>query len=419
MASSARRVYSSGMQLSSQPQTHLTYCTNIHPGERWEDVRAHLEGAVSDVKARLCPDRSWGVGLRLSARAAETLTGPSELETLQQLLRERGLYVFSINGFPYGAFHGTRVKENVYAPDWRSPRRLAYTDTLARVLATLLPEGIDGSVSTVPGGFKPAIGPREVAAIRRHLIRHVATLMRIHRETGKVVTLALEPEPYCMLETIDETVELFRNQLFSSQAVRALAHHTGSNASQAEQALHRHLGVCLDTCHAAVEFEDPHSAVGRLRDAGIGIAKLQLSAGLRIDDMHAGRVSELRPFADDVYLHQVVEKRSEGLRRYVDLPEALEALQSNGEVARQWRVHFHVPIFREELRCFHSTQRFLREILAMQRRRPISSHLEVETYSWDVLPEEARGTDVVDDICSELRWVLDELHDARKPATRA
>lgn len=407
------------MQLSSQPQTHLTYCTNIHPGERWEDVRAHIEGPVSEVKARLCPDQRFGVGLRLSARAAETLTQGDELQALRRALRERGLYVFSINGFPYGAFHGARVKENVYAPDWRSPRRLAYTDTLARALAALLPDGIDGSISTVPGGFKPAIGLREVATIRRHLIRHVSTLMRIHRETGKVITLALEPEPYCMLETIEETVDLFRNHLFSGQAVRALARHSGSHASQAEQALHRHLGVCLDTCHAAVEFEDPASAVGRLRDAGIGIAKLQLSAGLRIDDMHAGRVSELKPFADEVYLHQVVEKRSEGLRRYVDLPEALEALQSNGEVARQWRVHFHVPIFHEELRCFGSTQRFLREILAMQRRQPIASHLEVETYTWDVLPEEARGGDVVDDICSELRWVLDELRDTRKPASRA
>jgi hypothetical protein len=243
-----------------------------------------------------------------------------------------------------------------------------------------------------------------------HMRAHAQTLARIEARTGKRVTLALEPEPDCFLETIDQAVGFFAEHL-----------HTGPDAAR----MRRHLGLCLDTCHAAVEFEDAAGAVERLRAAGVDVFKLQLSAGLRIERVDAAAREALTPYLDEVYLHQVVARAADGaLTRYPDLPQALAALdqkplaaldqqaaKTSGSPAAppEWRVHFHVPIFLERLERFDSTQGFLREILALQRARPISEHLEVETYTWDVLPAEARGGDVDDAIARELRFCIDAL----------
>src|SRR5712691_9743022 len=174
---------------------YLTYCTNIHAGERWSEVRASLEAHVPAIKARVAPDRSMGLGLRLSAIAAEELANPAALAEFRKFLADRELYIFTINAFPYGPFHGRRVKEDVYQPDWLTPQRLAYTDRVAGILAALLPEGQTGSVSTVPGTFKP-LGLRAgaPAAIAANIARHTATLVDISKRTGQEIVLALEPE---------------------------------------------------------------------------------------------------------------------------------------------------------------------------------------------------------------------------------
>ena len=146
---------------------HLTYCTNVHPGESWPEVRENLRQHVVEVKQQVCPDAPFGVGLRLSAAAAGELEGRTgEIAELRAFLDGEGLYVFTINGFPYGPFHGTAVKEQVYQPDWRQDERIAYSDRLARILAALLPDGCDGSISTVPGAFGPSVsGERDEEAI--------------------------------------------------------------------------------------------------------------------------------------------------------------------------------------------------------------------------------------------------------------
>src|SRR5438132_878800 len=97
---------------------HLTYCTNIHPGESWSEVRANLERHVVRVKERIAPRERFGIGLRLSAQAARELASPPLMMAFRRWLDAHDLYVFTINAFPYGAFHGTRVKEDVYRPDW-------------------------------------------------------------------------------------------------------------------------------------------------------------------------------------------------------------------------------------------------------------------------------------------------------------
>jgi sugar phosphate isomerase/epimerase len=393
---------------------HLTYCTNIHPGETWAEVRANLERHVRRVKASVAPDRLFGVGLRLSAEAAVTLSQPAELEAFRAFLRESGLYVFTINGFPYGTFHRARVKEEVYLPDWLDEARLHYSDRLAELLAALLPDepGLEGTVSTVPGAYKARV--RDVGDADRMaelMIRHAAGLHRLREGTGKTVSLALEPEPCCHLETVDETVRFFEDHLFAARAVAGFGRLAGLGRGESETALRRHLGVCFDACHMAVEFEDAAAGLGALGAAGIRVGKVQVSAGLRVrmDPRDRALAEALRPFAEGVYLHQVVERRDGGLVRYLDLPEALESAARDGSGPREWRIHFHVPLFRKELGRFASTQDYLRGVLDLLRCEAHAPHLEVETYTWDVLPEAYRREDIATAVARELRWVLDQL----------
>lgn len=394
---------------------HLTYCTNIHPGESWAEVRANLGRHVVAVRDRLLPAGAFGVGLRLSARAAGELSEPAALAELQGFLRRERMYVFTLNGFPHGRFHGSRVKEDAYLPDWCSPERLRYTNLLADLLAALLPAAlpgeavVEGSVSTVPGAYKPALGgEHDIALIVEHLLRHVAHLVDLRARSGRLIALALEPEPCCMLETLAEVIAFFERHLHGRAAVERVMALTGLTRAAAERALHEHLGICLDLCHAAVEFEDAAQGIRLLAAAGIRVPKMQISAGLRLPTLDAEAITALRRFVDPVYLHQVVQRGPAGLVRYTDLPEALVALP-DATAGLEWRVHFHVPIFLDQLAPFASTQAFIREALAVQRTAPVSAHLEVETYTWDVLPEAFRGSSVDAAVARELAWVQTEL----------
>ena len=397
------------MIVRRNPDVHLGYCTNIHAGESWGEVLANLSTHLLEVKRRTAPGRAFGVGLRLSNHAAVELAEPGALRRLRDFLAEHDLYVFTVNGFPYGRFHGEPVKERVYLPDWLDDERVAYSDRLARILAALLPEGVDGSISTVPGCHRDR-GTLDAAgsSIASRLLRHVATLVRIREEGGPTIGLALEPEPGCVLETSSDAVAFFTRYVFAEAGVRAFASLAGLTTGAAADALRRHLGVCLDACHAAVEFEDPEAVPRVLTAAGIRVLKVQVSAGLRLRAPDSSALDALAAFAEGVYLHQPVIRDAGGLRRHGDLPEAL-AEARRGRLGEEWRIHFHVPLFRERLGRFESTQDFLRTLLARQARDPISPHLEVETYTWDVLPEEYRREPVAQAIARELRWVLDAL----------
>jgi len=386
---------------------HLTYCTNIHPGETWDEVLANVSTHVLSVKAKVSPGRPFGVGLRLSAAAARGLAQPAALESFRDFLRTHDLYVFTINGFPYGAFHGTAVKENVYRPDWLEDDRVAYSDELARLLAALVPADVEGSVSTVPGCFVERTEEDAGERMAANLRRHARGLWRLRERTGRTIGLALEPEPHCVLETSADAVAFFEHHLFSRSSVSAFAQDTGLDPGPAEQALRRHLGVCLDACHAAVEFEEPAQALRSLERAGIRVLKVQVSAGLVVRPDLDSLVA-LALFAEGVYLHQVVVRSGLTLRRHVDLPQAL-AQAGPGQLGDEWRIHFHVPLFLERLGPFQNTQAFLTQLLPQLARTGVTSHLEVETYTWDVLPEEHRRTPVDEAIARELEWTLARL----------
>ena len=300
---------------------HLTYCTNVHPGESLRDVVRNVETCVVRVKNMVAPDQPFGVGLRLSATAAHELAEPDAVRALRDVLATHQLYVFTINGFPYGRFHGAPVKEEVYRPDWLEPERLAYTNQLADVLAALLPEGVSGSISTVPGCFRSRVHAGAVAQIGANLRAHASYLRTLEHRTGKRIVLAVEPEPCCLMETIEQVADLFALEIPAEDR--------------------RYVGICIDACHAAVEYEVVDTALERLRAADITIAKVQLSTGLVVDPRRHEQRDALGRFDDGVYLHQVVARSGTVLRRHDDLAEALASTDPDDE----WRVHVHVPIF--------------------------------------------------------------------------
>jgi sugar phosphate isomerase/epimerase len=385
---------------------HLTYCTNIHPGETLAEVRDVVATHVAAVKRRLCPDASFGVGLRLSARASEELAASGALEAFADLLRARDLYVFTINGFPYGSFHAARVKEQVYEPDWRTDERATYTDRLAAQLAALLPDGVEGSVSTLPGGFRPRVEDREAQTrVARGIARHAAWLAALRERTGKTIRLAIEPEPYCMIETVAEAVAFFEERLCARGELEKLAEVIGATTGRAEAMLREHVGVCFDACHSAVVFEDPREAVRALERAGIRIAKMQVTTALEANADAEGR-DALARFADDVYLHQVFARGGDRTERHLDLPEAL-ARSPPPRDAGVMRVHFHVPVFCEGFGALRSTQADLREALDAVRGK--TTHFEVETYTWDVIPEAHRPAERTEAIARELEWTRARL----------
>ena len=393
------------MKLQNSPPLHLTYCLNIHPGETWDQNLATIRGKALEVRDAVAPDGPFGLGLRLSRRAVEPLLSPAALDEFRRVMAEEDLYAFTINGFPYGPFHGTPVKQSVYQPDWRRPERRDYTLLLADVLAAVLPEGVSGSISTVPGSYKPWIeGDDDVAAMTTMLADVAFHLHQIHQRDGRDIALALEPEPDCHLETTDEAIAFFTGPLLEGGAARL--RESGLSASRAESALRRHIGVCFDTAHAAVQFEDLPGALARLASAGVRIPKVQLSAALSVTPTPETR-ARLRDFCDAVYLHQVKARTAEAtLSSYPDLPAALDDSRApEGE----WRVHFHVPLFFEEFGGLRSTAPLLLGPFAAALAAGATEHLEIETYTFDVLPDALRPDDVADCIAGEYRWVLDRL----------
>ena len=381
----------------------LTYCSNIHAGESWAEVRAALGAALPDIRRHLDASGPLAIGLRLSARAAEDLDQPRAFDEFRSFLRDGDYYVPTINGFPFGAFHRARVKESVYLPDWRDRRRVDYTNRISTLLAALLADrGLaEGSVSTVPGAFKGHLhAPADAAAIAVRILECATHLAALRESTGVTIALAIEPEPACFIETTSEAVDFFTRFLFDDAFVR-------TTCDLAVDDVRRHVGICFDACHMAVEFEDHAAALASLDRAGIRVPKFQISSALRVSDPSAGSPGRraLERFAEDTYLHQVVAQSPQGLTRYVDLPEALAASASHSE----WRIHFHVPVFLRSRGDLETTQPDLETVLDLVKSRTDGPCLEVETYTWDVLPPEHRTSSMSQAIARELAWTRERI----------
>ncbi len=393
------------MQVSFQPPAHLTYCLNVHPGEDLASVRTAIGRHAAAVRAAVAPDARFGLGLRLSHRASLELESAPALDGLNALLAEQGMYVFTLNGFPYGEFHGAAVKENVYRPDWRTSERREYTCRLARQLAALLPENLSGSISTVPGSYKAWIAaPAEVEVMSDQLVDTALCLADLRERSGREIHLGLEPEPDCFLETTAETVDFF-NRHFLPRGIRRAAAARGCPAGAAEALLRRHVGVCLDTCHLALQFEEPGAGLERLVREGIRVSKIQLSAALAVP-WGAAAAEALRPFCDPVYLHQV--KTLAG-GRPVSRGDLVSALANPPPPGEPWRIHCHVPLYFDGVGAIGSTAGQLTPGFFRQALAAGVEHFEIETYTFDVLPPALRRLGVDRSLAEEYRWVLARL----------
>jgi hypothetical protein len=377
---------------------HLTYSTLVHPGDTWEEIWSSLT--------------TYGVCLRLSNASAATLAGSAdERAKLRDFLTANDLYLYTVNAFPYGPFKGVRVKEQVYEPDWRSEERTQYTINVADTLADVVDEHIAPSMQTAPLGFKPNVtGPDVVASYTDHVLRVAAHLVSLEQRTGRTVTLAIEPEPYCFLETTDETIAYFQEHLYSGAGVSTLAKIAGLPISEANEALRRHVGIVFDICHQSVEYEDIPESLQKLVDAGIPILKLQEAAALHVPEVNEEAVEVLAErYAETIYLTQTLERRAGGeITYYLNVEDAIAAWKADPG-PREWRVHIHVPVFLDDLGAFHSTRFAIEDALRVHKATPLSRQLEIETYTWDMLPDELKTGDIVDYVCRELEWVRGQL----------
>lgn len=390
------------LESSGRDSAHLTYCSNIHPGESWPEVAAALAEHIPQVRQELGFDGPFGLGLRLSAVAVHALRDPRTLESFRAWMDANDAYVFTFNGFPYGPFHGTPVKEQVYRPDWSTPQRVEYTLELIDTLAELLPAQTAGSISTVPGAFRFDPAAADPSSLLGGLVAAAARCWHWRETAGTDVCVGLEPEPMCMLETTEETIRFLEDTVFSAAGCSRFAAMTGCHTREAEAALRQHLGVCFDTCHAAVEFEDPAAGARQLQAAAIRIAKVQVTAGLELTEPTPAGIDQLEAFAEDTYLHQVVVDTDAERIRILDLPEALDRWRNGSIAPGRWRVHLHVPVFSRLQSPLSATTDFIAK--ALPELRKTCAHFEVETYTWSVLPSALRELPPSTAIAKELQW---------------
>jgi len=408
------------MKLHNQPPLHLTYCLNVHPGETWEDNLAAIRDHAMAVKSRVAPDVPFGLGLRLARRAVETLSQPDTMSEFRDFMKANDLYAFTINGFPYGDFHSGVIKTAVYRPDWATRDRLNYTLELGALLTGLLPEGLDGSISTVPLGYRtdgPSPRLREMCV---HLAECAAGLHRLHASTGREIHLGLEPEPDCLLETTDDVIRFFEGPL-AEHALPHLTERLTCTRQGAEAILRRHIGVCVDTCHLAIQFETPADSLTRLTRHGIRVSKVQLSSALEAIPTAEAR-QRLTEFVDPIYLHQVKELTignatgfTTGLAAYTDLDDALAAPPDDADGRRLWRIHFHVPLYFENDGILHSTAKTMDDRFWNHLAAGPVAHLEIETYTFPVLPPHLRAEGIDASVVKEYEWVLQRLTARHSP----
>lgn len=378
------------MSISTLP---LSYCTNVHPGRTLDEVEQGLQRYTAPVQQQL--DTPLAAGLWLARPVVDELvTSAERLESFAARLEELGLVCYTLNAFPYSDFHSDRVKEQVYIPDWSQPERLHYTLSCARLLASLMPEGTEGSISTVPLGFKQfKLSDDFVEQCIARLIELATRLDMLYDETGKLVRLALEPEPFCVLETTAEVISFFNRLRQRAEKARAA------------DSVNRFLGLCYDVCHQAVEFEDVTTSIRALDQSDIRINKVHITCALELQRPaeNAGARKVLAQYVEPRYLHQTMARTASGrVARAVDLTREL-ALEPDDPFreAECWRVHFHVPVDAERLGPLGTTRMDLIAALSTVSALPYAPHLEVETYTWEVMPG-GRKADLVEGLTREL-----------------
>ena len=376
---------------------HLAYCTNVHRGNSWKETFDSLERYVMEVRKSVAPSERFAIGLRLGAEAARELSYSDEITRFRRWLDQNDAYVFTINGFPYGNFHGSPVKEEVYRPDWTTNERLNYTLALFTILEQLLESGEEGSVSTLPGSFKEFVPNHDIPEV---MIKNLNTCaLEIEKLAGPKnldLHLGMEPEPLGLFETTPETISFFDHLFLQADD---------------PEITRKRIGVNYDCCHLAVEFEDAHEGLDSLINHEIRLSKLHLSSALTAKP-NESNLQRLKDFIEPVYLHQVaLGQNGRCIGRIKDLDLAL-ASHKAGKIneADEWRIHFHVPLHDSPGGDLGDTRIHVIDTLFWLSKIPNAcSHLEMETYTWEVMPEELQAGTVVEQVAREYEWTLEQI----------
>ncbi len=368
---------------------HLSYCTNIHAGESWNEHFESLERNIPLIKAKVSHAHPFGIGLRLSNVASLELYKKENLSAFQDWLNKQNCYVFTMNGFPYGSFHQTRVKEHVHTPDWTTTNRVSYTIRLVNILSALLPEDMEGGISTSPLSYKywhntahQLSSAFEVATM--HVLEVAEELIKINQVSGKLIHLDIEPEPDGLLETGTEFLEWY-NQYLLPLGIPFIQQKFNCNKEEAERLIKNHIQLCYDVCHFAVGYEDHSSIINALRNENIKTGKIQISAAIKaklpaIAKERNSIIEAFNNYNESTYLHQVIALQHTGfLLRYPDLPEALK--DAHNLTVIEWRAHFHVPVFIQDFGALQSTQQDIKEVISIHKKQSFTAHVEVETYT--------------------------------------
>lgn len=386
---------------------HLSYCSNIHPGEIWEEHFANLRSTVPMVKKEVCPNQAMGLGLRIANQASiDLIEDSNKLADLKTWLTQEDIYIFTLNGFPYGGFHNTIVKDQVHAPDWTTQDRVNYTRRLIDLLVELLPSNLlEGGISTSPLSYKYWWDQRDTAISQAtmELLKLVPYLAQTEQKTGKWIHIDIEPEPDGLLENHREFVDWYTDILIPYAITAGIP----------EDWVRRHIHICFDVCHYGVSFDIPSVCLQELEEKNISIGKIQISSALRVDlrkDASA-RIDALKQYEEPTYLHQVKALKKDGtFEQFKDLGEALAHYQDG--IYDEWRVHFHVPLFLDSYGLLNSTQAEIAETLAYHQQHYVTRMMEIETYTWGVLPSEYQES-IETSIAREVTYIQDLL--CKKP----
>lgn len=393
----------------------LGYCSNIHPGEIWVEHFEHLKTNIPLVKAKVSPNQPMGLGLRIADLASKDLLDERYFSELKNWLEKEDLYVYTLNGFPFGGFHDTIVKDHVHTPDWTNASRKEYTLRLADLLSNLLPERIkEAGISTSPLSYRfwwkdskaltQAIEKSTLA-----LIEVVEELNKIHQKTGKNIHIDIEPEPDGILENHAEFLDWYLNTLLPLAKKQLTPKGLGND--QIETLIKNHIQICFDICHFGVSYDNPKKCIEELNQHGIKVGKIQISSALRVDLRQNSneKLAKLKQYQEPVYLHQVKAKLvAGGYQQFRDLDEAFDHYEEG--LFEEWRIHYHVPLFLENYGLLGSTQKEIKDTLAVQKTSPFSQQMEIETYTWGVLPSEFQ-VPIHESIIREIEWVKTVLNE--------
>ncbi|MER7245096.1 metabolite traffic protein EboE [Kribbella sp. NPDC000426] len=362
---------------------HLAYCATVHPAGELDELIAGLDDCAGPVRSALGVP-VLGVGLWFPHRLADRLANsPSSLSKLRRSLHRNRLEVVTLNGTPHAHFAEKVVGSKLYCPDWTDPERLRYTLDLVDVLAELLPADASyGSVSTVPLAWRVPWSKARNRAAREAFDRVEQHLARTENRTGRTIRLAVETEPGCVLEMV-------------GQAAAWLDRYSSPYGGTSR------IGLGLDACHLAVQFEEPADVFQMLWRAGVDVVKGQLSvAPTLVDPSDAAARYVLTQLGTPKYLRQVREWGGPGV------DDVAQAYELSGHAA--WRMHTHLPAHSAPPDGLSVTTGVLDDCLTrlVGGGHPLTHHLESEVYMWP------RGRQsLVKRITKELTWLRDRLTD--------